>query len=136
MVMALVTDLGKVRPVCLSRLYLNRSYDALERGDLIAAGCLLREAIHRYLDALCQYHKVQIPKKHDRTCSVMAKALWKAKHFESCGYQWVRESIQYGNKLAHCKPVRPSLVSCCIDLLHTLMDNSPEIIFATRGGGV
>lgn len=135
MVMALVDDLGKVRPVCLSRLYLFRSYEAIERGNTIEAGVLMREAIHRYLAALCEYHRVEIPRKRDRTPSVMLRALWKAKQFDDCGYQWCRESIEIGNKLAHCKPVRASLVSSCIGLLHALMDITPEIVFATREGG-
>lgn len=135
MVMAIVSELGKVRPVCLSRFYLNRAIEALEAGNTIQAGCLLREAIHRYLDALCQYHKIEIRKRRDRTPSIMLRALWKAKQFDEGGYSWVRESIEVGNKLAHCKPVKASLVESCISLMHCLMDYSPEIIFPTREGG-
>jgi hypothetical protein len=136
MVMALVSDLGKVRPVCMSRFYLNRALDALEQDRLTEAGVLLREGIARYLHALSEYHGCLPKKRRDRTPSLMARMLWKEKQLTDCGYQWTREAIEYCNRLAHCRPVKPSLLGCCISLMHGLMDESNEIIFPTREGGV
>lgn len=135
MVMALVSDLGKVRPVCMSRFYLSRALDALELGNTTEAGVLLREGIARYLLALCQYHGCLPRKKRDRTPALMARSLWKAGQLTDCGYQWTRESIGYCNALAHCRRVKPSLIECCISLMWDLMDESPEIVFPTREGG-
>jgi hypothetical protein len=136
MVMALVTDLGKVRPVCLSRLYLNRSHDALERGDTLAAGCLLREAVIRYLTALCEYHDCTPVRKCDRKAMAMLRALRRKDQFTTDGFEWVKEAIAIGGRLTHCKPVRPSLVELSMSLLSSLMDCSSEIIFPNRNGGV
>jgi hypothetical protein len=138
MVMAVVTDLGKVRPVCLSRFYLNRALTALEQDRLTEAGVLLREGIARYLVALCQYHDCLPKKKRDRIPGLMARSLWKKKQLTDGGYQWVRESIEYCNRLAHCRPVKASLIECSISLIWDLMDSSPELVFPSRenGGGV
>jgi hypothetical protein len=134
MVMALVTDLGKVRPVCMSRFYLNRALDALEQDNVTQAGILLREGIARYLAALCTYHGCLPKKKRERTPSIMLRTLWKKKQFTDCGYQWCREAIEYCNRLAHCRAVKPSLIEACISLMWDLMDSSPELIFPIREG--
>lgn len=135
MVCSLVTDLGKVRPVCLSKFYLARSLEALEAGNVTEAGILLREGIARYLEALCQYHKCLPKRKRDRTPSLMARELWKQKQLTDCGYQWVRESIGYCNRLAHCRRVRASLVECSISLIWDLLESSNELVFPMREGG-
>lgn len=135
MVTALVSDLGKVRPVCMSRFYLNRALDALENGNKFEAGVLLREGIARYLEALCQYYDCQPKRPRDRTPSTLARSLWKNGHLPDGAYQWIREAIDYGNRLAHAKPVKASLIECSITLVHWLMDRSPELIFPTREGG-
>jgi hypothetical protein len=134
MVMALVTDLGKVRPVCMSRFYLNRALDALEQDNVTQAGLLLREGIARYLEALCTYHGC-LPKY--RNPRVMARLLWQQKQLADYGYQWTCESLGYCNCLTGPgrRPVKPSLIECCISIMHRLMDESSEIIFPTRKGG-
>jgi hypothetical protein len=135
MVMAIVTDLGKVRPVCLSKFYLARSLNALESDRLTEAGVLLREGIARYLFALCKYHGCLPKKKRDITPSILARALWKQKQLTETGYMWIRESIGYCNKLAHCRPVRASLIECCISLIWDMLESSPELVFPSRGNG-
>jgi hypothetical protein len=136
MVTALVSGLGKSRPVCFSRFYLNRSLDAIKRGDTIAAGCLLREAIDRWLKALCDYHKVYLGKNQLPSPKVLLRALSKAKQIDGGAYRWCSDAIDIGNKLAHCRPVRPHMVTTCIELMHYLMDLTPELIFPIREGGV
>jgi hypothetical protein len=66
---------------------------------------------------------------------MLARVLWKRKQLTDCGYQWTRESIGYCNRLAHCRPVKASLIECCISLMWDLMDASPEIVFPMREGG-
>lgn len=135
MVMAIVTDLGKVRPVCLSKFYLARALDALESDRLTESGVLLREAIARYVTALSEYHGCLPKKKRDRIPGLMARTLWKQKSLSDCGYQWLRESIEYCNRLAHCRPVKASLLECSISLIWDLLDSSPELVFPVREGG-
>ncbi len=126
-------DLFKFRPVCLSRLYLYRAHSALERGDTIAAGCLLREAVTRYLTALCQYGDC-LPRKRDRTPANMLRVLREAHQLGDDDCEAIRMVIDVGNKLAHCKAVRPSRVEYYIHYLNELCDATPELVYPTREG--
>jgi hypothetical protein len=135
MVTALVTELGKVRPICFARFYLNRAASELERGDRISAGCLMREAIQRYLTALCDHHCCLPGRDIDRTPAKLLRTLQKQNKLPECAYIWIKESIEVGNKLAHCHLIRTALVRTCIELLHFIIDHTTELVFPTREGG-
>jgi hypothetical protein len=66
----------------------------------------------------------------------MLRALRRQNQFTASGFEWAKESIEIANRLVRCKPVHPSLVELSVDLLHSLMDCSNEIVFTTRKGGV
>lgn len=125
------------RPVCFARRTLFIAQHALERGQFIEAGCQMREAVREFLFALCTYHQC-LPSKQ-ATPSRMAHALLKANQLDDDGHGWIRDMIETGNKAAHCKYVRPSLIECCISLLHSLLDISDELqlpSFEREGGEV
>ena len=135
MVMAVVSELGKVRPVCFARSMLLKAADSMDRGETTTAGCQLREAVSRYLFAMCEAHDCLPRKKEHRTPARMARAVYKAGALQGGGYQWLTEIIDAGNRCAHCRPVRVSLLRTCISLMHTVLDYSPEILSPERQGG-
>jgi hypothetical protein len=134
MVMALVSELGMARPVCLTRIYLHRAANLLQAGDLIAAGCLMREAIKRYLTALCEYHNCDMGRKRERTPTKLLGLLWSAKKICPTAHLWMKDAIEVGNKSAHCQSIRKATLRTCIELMHSIVDHTPEIVFPTREG--
>lgn len=136
MVACIVQELGKVRPVCFSRSLLFSASDSLEAGDVIKAGCQLREACTRYLVSMCEYHGCTPQKKQHRTPVIMNRALLKAGGIDRGIYRWIREIIDYGNRCAHCRPVRSELIETSIQIMCFVLDNSPEVNLPERTGGV
>ena len=136
MVVCVVSELGKVRPVCFARSLLFTAADSLEAGDITKAGCQLREAVSRYLIAMCEAHNCTPQKKQLRTPAVMNRALLKAGGVDRGIYDWLREIIGYGNRAAHCRPVRSELIETSISIMCIVLDESPEINLPERTGGV
>ncbi len=132
MVTAIVSKIGEIRPVCFARSCLYRAANALERGDTIAAGCLLYEATRRYLLAMCEAHDV----KPGRSIKRVVRQLVTAKQLTDDGASWLRDCLDYGERCQHCRRVKPELIEASISLLHLLLDCSPELELPTRGGGV
>jgi hypothetical protein len=135
MVTLAVDSLQQYLRPCFARPKLFEAQDALDRGDMIAAGCLLREAARRFLVAQCEYHGLKTSKREQQSPRVLLKTLDKAGHCKGCCFEWMQDIIDTGNKLAHCQPVKESLVSCCIDLLHNLLDYSTGHVELRREGG-
>jgi hypothetical protein len=135
MVCLLTDSLEQYLRPCFARPKLYEAHNALKRGDLIAAGCLLREAARRFLFAQCEYHRCLPSKRRQKSPGSLLHALDKAGHCKGCCFEWMQDIIDCGNKLAHCHAVKESLVSCCIDLLHNLLDYSTGHVELRREGG-
>ena len=128
MVAPSVPVLGRVITLNFARSYLFRAADALNRGDLIGAGCLLREAIRRQCYAECEWFGCMPVSPSDRMPPVtLLKALRKA---GKCGkdddwYVVIKEMIDLANAAAHCKPVKPSYIRTSIEMFHDVIDTEP-----------
>lgn len=133
MVMATTPRLEFVPQVNLSRFYLFKAADALERGNVCEAGVLLREAIRRQLYAECAWKGcLPVRGKHNRKRKFQAftplellKALRRAGHCGAMGYEWTAEAIDVCNKCAHCVPVQPGVIRLAIEWWHTSIDADP-----------
>ena len=132
MVATAVKKLGHVRPVCYSRTRLYIAATTLERGNVIAAGCLLLEATRCYAMAMCEAHEI----KPARSLKRAVRQLLKAKQLTDDGAEWLRECIKYGECCQRCRRVSPAEIEVSISLLHLLLDHSPELELPTRGGMV
>ena len=133
MVALAVPVFGATIPLCLHRQQLKLAHDAYDRGELIACGCHLREAIDRYLSALVKLYNVKPPEKKRvrfnlATPSGKLKALSAAKVFEDdcC----IAETIDCCNRLAHCEKVRDGDLEWALEFAYSLFDD-PRL---TRGG--
>jgi hypothetical protein len=135
MVTALVDRLGQTIPICFARQILDQANAAFQRGDLTTAGCKLREAARRLLEAQCKYHDC-LPRKRDcRSPRFLLSALRKAGHCPDGAFRWLSDIIDVGNKAAHCQYVRPSLVECSITILYSLLDSATGYRDFKREGG-
>ena len=132
MVTAIVFRLGQRRPVCFARPSLNRAACALDRGDVIAAGCLLHEATGRLLIALCEAHDI----KPGRSLRRVIRQLLAANVMTADSAVWLREFLDYGERCQRCRRVDAMLIETCISLLHLLLDCATELELPTRGGAV
>ena len=135
MVVCAVQELGKVRPVCFARSMLSAASDSLEAGDAFKAGYQLREAVSRYLTAMCEAHNCKPRKKHPRTSGEMARALFKGGGIDRGIYDWLREIIDCADLCARWRISRSRLIKTSISLMHFMLDNSPEINLPERAGG-
>lgn len=122
------------KPVhCNARWTLYSAHASLDRGDTIAAGCKLREAIRSYLHAECEYfacmprcrRSAQTGQLAPRT---LAKQLRKAGHLLGIGYSLIDEMIALGNRSAHLAFVRRSEIESAIEVLHSFLDSSTYLI--------
>jgi hypothetical protein len=120
---------------CFARPKLFEAQAALYRGELIAAGCLLREAVRRFLISQCEYHCCSPTKKSLKSPRQLANTLHRAGHCRGASFDWLCEIIDVGNKLAHCQPVSRSMIECCISLLHNMLDCSTGYSEFKRNGG-
>jgi hypothetical protein len=138
MVAICVRTLGQ-RPVeCHARPLLFKAHVAFERAAWIECGCLLREAIRLWLVAECKYFDC-LPKekpKYQTPPRKLAVALRQKGEMSRDHYEWVVEAIEVGNKAAHLAYVRPSLLECCITLMHSFLDGSPYLVEPKAGGRV
>ena len=132
MVLAIVRELGVVRPTCLAWPFLFQAQAELDRGNITAAGVKLRESVRRYLHALCKLHDC-MPKKQ-RTPREMLKALHKRK-LVGCR-QWISDMITLGNAAAHCKPVKASTLRTALSIFAMILNETSELDLPTRGGAV
>ena len=136
MVAICVRTLGAAPVTCNARPLLFKAYASLERGEFIAAGCQLREAIRLWLHAECQYFYCLPPssKRPELPPIVLAKALKKSGEMGPDHFEWVKEAIEIANKSAHLVFVRPSLVTCCIEMMHAFIDGSDYLIEPVAAG--
>jgi hypothetical protein len=126
MVSLAVHTFGQAPVTCNARPLLFAAHASLERGDIIAAGCKLREGIRVWLHAECTYYDC-LPKVRGNKPippRVLAKALRKSGELGPDIHEWIVEAVDVGNKAAHLEGVRPSLIACCLDLIHSLLDHS------------
>jgi hypothetical protein len=118
--------LGFCPHVNLARCYLHRAHTALQGGNLIQAGCLLRESIRRQLFAECAWKNCLPDKAHDKTPPrVLLRALRDAGHCGECGWDWSLEIISIGNAAAHCRCVDRGALTSAIAWWHTAIDHDP-----------
>lgn len=138
MVCLAIRTFRKTRPVCYAKPLIRLAYVAIENGNMYEAGCLLREAMSRFLHALCECYDCLPEKKKRRTPACMAKALLKTGGMDESGYEWAMEVINFGNRLAHCKYVKESLVDTALGMLGLMIKYSLEIDCPEwrRGGAV
>jgi len=133
MVCCLVQELGKVRPRCFSRSMLFAATDSLEAGDVVQAALQLREAVNRFVTALCQYHDCT-PRGKLCTPMMMNHALRNVEGYGKTGFRWTRDCIVLGNKAAHCRKVTQSQVEDAICMMHFMLDSCPELCEAGLRG--
>lgn len=108
---------------CYARPMLYGALDSFERGDYIAAGVKLREAMRRFLESACDWYGVEAKRKY-RTPAVLAHALQKAGHLGD-NLDWVLEIIDVGNKAAHCHSVNRHALKGGIAVAFAIMDREP-----------
>jgi len=136
MVSLAVPKFGQRRPTCFARPLLYRAHSALGRNDLIACGCLLREAVRRLAIAHCELYDCLPTKKQQRSTGLMLRILRKRKKCDGGSYHWLAESLKIGNAAAHCRYVKPAMLECSIAIVHSLLDSSEnELHVPTREGG-
>lgn len=110
----------------LSRGYLFRAHTALQKGALLEAGVLLREAIRSQLFTECQWKGCLPEKAGEKTPPwMLLKALRKAGHLTEFGQRCTLEMLQTCNEAAHCKPVTAHVLRDCIIIWHGAIDNDP-----------
>jgi hypothetical protein len=126
MVALAVPRFGMIVELNFARAFLHRAADALNRDDVIACGCLLREAVRRQLWAECHWYDC-LPEgaTHKTSPWMLLAALNKAGHCNEGGYQIAKEAIGYGNTTAHCGRVKPSYLRWSIQLFHDIIDSCP-----------
>lgn len=136
MVTLAVRTLGQPPVVCNARPLLFAAHASLERGDTIAAGCKLREAIRVWLLAECEYYDCTPKARGSKPIPprVLAKALKQAGELGADWHEWIVEAIDIGNKAAHLEAVAPSLITCCIELTHSFLDSSSYLIQPVAAG--
>jgi len=126
MVALAVPRFGFVVEPNLARPFLYRAYDALQAGNLLEAGVLLREAVRRQLYAECSWKGCLPEGASERTPPrCLLAALRKAGFVDECGYQIARSIIATGNAAAHCRRVNVHDLRGCIALWHGSIDNDP-----------
>ena len=134
MVAPAVPEFGRVLTLNFARAYLFRAAEALDRGDLIAAGCLLREAIRRQCWAECEWNGCLPQNVSLRTPPVtLLRALARASKCEA-NFSWVKEMIETANAAAHCIPVKRSELRFAIETFHGVIDDCSSLQPANIAG--
>lgn len=100
-----------------------RAEVALENGELIAAGVLLREALRRQLYAIAAQYGV-LPRRvysHRRPLA-LARRLREAGLLSADDSKRIRQVLHVGNMAAHCDHVDADLLKDAIRLLRQFVD--------------
>jgi hypothetical protein len=89
----------------LPGVFLARAESAAGRGESIAAGVLMREALRQQLYALCAAHRC-LPKRRwtHNSPSVLANRCRQAGLIDAGQHAQIRAMIHVGNAAAHCNP--------------------------------
>jgi hypothetical protein len=117
---------GYVPEPNFARAYLFRAADALDAGNVLAAGVLLREAVRRQCWAECQWFGCLPAGANERTpARVLLAALKRAGRTDECALSIARECIEYGNAAAHCRRVNRAWLRSAIRMFHDLIDSTP-----------
>jgi hypothetical protein len=126
MVALAVPRLGYVPKPNLARAFLHRALLAQEAGNLLEAGVLLREAVHRQLYAAASWYGC-LPKSQRKRRSPIAllHALKNAGCEGYVGFEWTKEIITLGNRAAHCRRVDAGELRMAIAAWHRAIDDSP-----------
>jgi hypothetical protein len=132
---SLCVRLPSQRPVkCSARMTLFASHYSLERGDLIAAGCKLREAMRQFLHAECEFWGCLPTRNFELMPMGLAKALRKAGQMDPGDFQWVSEIIGIGNRAAHVEFVQRQEIETALKFAHLFLDGSPYLVQPACGG--
>jgi len=118
---------GDVRPICEARPILFQAQDAYERGDLIACGCLLREAFRKYLVAECEARQCLPKKRKQQSPTQLLRLLKKLGHVDSDTAKWYSEIITTGNAAAHCDNVENCCLKGCMSIMHIILDSATNL---------
>ena len=132
MVKLSVKTLGQRRPTCYARPQLYAAHASLDRGDTIAGGVQLLEAMRRYVAAMCVAHCV----KPARSLRRVIKQLLAAKGIDDSIAEWLNEIVDMGQKCQQCQSVKPKVVEAGVCFMHVILDHSTELELPTRGGVV
>jgi len=113
--------------VNLSRAFLFRASEAFNKGMLLEAGVLLREAVRRQLFAECCWKQCLPKKASDRTPPlILLKAIRKAGHVKGYwGFEIMKNIITLANKAAHCERIDRAELVDSIALWHGAIDSDP-----------
>ena len=139
MVALAVPNFGATIPLSLHRQMLTLAHDAFDAGDYVRCGCQLREAINRYLTALCKLHDVKFSKVKQlekRPPAVKLARLVKSGAVCECHAEWMSDVIDACNRLAHCEKVNMFTISYSLELAYELLDESPLSRGGVEGGAI
>ena len=139
MVALAVPTFGATIPLSLHRTMLHAAHDAFDSGDYVRCGCQLREAIDRYVTALCKLHGVKFSERKQlekRPPAVKLGRLIKAGIVDPGVGGWLGEVIDTCNQLAHCQPVRRGSISLAIEITYSILDETPLSRGGVEGGAV
>ncbi len=103
---------------------LNAAAECFTRGDYVAAGVRLREAVTRQLQAMVEWHGIEVKSKRP-TARVYLAALVKGGIVDEGGKLWFSDMIETGNKCAHCMRVSLDMLGGSLSLLHFVLMSEP-----------
>ena len=132
MVALAVRTFGQKPVVCYARPLLFQAHAALDRGSIVEAGCLLREAARLYALAECEYFDCVPSKPQRQSPTALVKAL--KSNVPGSGWDWLIEAVGHGNRLAHCQFVSRSKVEASIAIVHLYLDCASYLIQPTSAG--
>ncbi|MCA9258507.1 MAG: hypothetical protein KDA61_04875 [Planctomycetales bacterium] len=131
-----ISDFGDaLRPTSPTLLVVARSRAAINRGDLIAAGCLLRQAVRDFAWALVELHRLEIDPKRRATKKVLVR-LRDEGRLPAMEAQWLHEALHFGNCSAHCDPPEEHLLRAALMMIEDLAAHETGVDFPVRKGGL
>jgi hypothetical protein len=125
-----------VNLTCNARPLLLSAQASLDRGDVIAAGCQLREAARLYLHGECMAHDCLPSRRSGRGPRQLSYELHKAGILQSGMFGYMDWIITVGNKAAHCRLLQTSDVKHAIGLLRVFLNHSPYLVQPTAEGSL
>jgi hypothetical protein len=95
----------------------------LERdGQIVAAGCWMREALQQQLSAMCEFHGCRPRRRRQNRPVDLAKALRRDGLIDDFDYDCVRHAIDAGNRAAHCVAIDRSKLHEALELVDYLIN--------------
>ena len=115
--------LGRPAEADSARPLLRRAQLAEARGDVIAAGVLLRESLRRQLCAIGTRHDALPARQYvHRSPLKLARWLRQSELLMRDDFDRIRQMIHVGNVAAHCGPVDRELLAVAIRALQRFIE--------------